>query len=118
MFDALMSIAWRVTYSISTFTLKNRWAAFVGHTHAASVRFVLQRMVYISILPLVLRLGVHVKRSTSIDMAIRVPRHNLFTSCNVIMELTRRYLFWCIGNGLEEAECFFGALEGRNPNQR
>ncbi len=46
MFDALMSIAWRVTYGISTFTLKNRWAAFVGHTHAASVRFVLPRTVY------------------------------------------------------------------------
>ena len=28
-------------YGISTFTLKNLWAAFVGHTHAASVRFVL-----------------------------------------------------------------------------
>ena len=33
-------------YGISTFTLKNRWAAFVGHTHAASVRFVLPRTVY------------------------------------------------------------------------
>ena len=46
MFDALMSIAWRVTYSISTFTLKNRWAAFVGHTHAAFTGFVLPRTVY------------------------------------------------------------------------
>ena len=40
MFDALMSIAWRVTYSISTFTLTNRWAAFAGHTHGELIRFI------------------------------------------------------------------------------
>lgn len=47
-------------YGISTFTLKNRWAALVGHIHAASVRSVLPRTVYTRTSLLELRLGVHV----------------------------------------------------------
>ena len=50
-------LAKHAAYGISTFTLKNRWAAFVGHTHAASVRFVLPRTVYTRTSPVVLRLG-------------------------------------------------------------
>ena len=47
-------------YGISTFTLKNRSAVFVGHAHAASVRFVLPITVYTRTSPLVLRLSVQV----------------------------------------------------------
>lgn len=57
-------------YGISTFTLKNRWAAFVGHTHAASIRFVLPRMVYTRTSPLELRLGDHVTIGISFDIVI------------------------------------------------
>ena len=44
-------------YGNSTFTLKNRCAEFVGDCHAASVRFVLPRTVYVRTSPLVLRLS-------------------------------------------------------------
>ena len=47
-------------YGNSTFTLKNRWPEFVGHIHAASVRFVLPITVYTRISPLELRFGVSV----------------------------------------------------------
>ena len=59
-------------YSISTFTLKNRWVAFVGHTHAAAVRFVFPRTVYTCTSPLELRLGVHVTIGKSFDIVIVV----------------------------------------------
>ena len=54
------ALAQHAAYGISTFTLKNLWAEFVGHIHAASVKFVLPRMVYTRISPLELRLGVRV----------------------------------------------------------
>ena len=64
-------------YGISTFTLKNRWAAFVGHAHAASVRFVLPISVYTRTSPLMLRLGVHVTSGNSLDHAIMVQRKKI-----------------------------------------
>lgn len=44
----------------------------MGHVHAASVRFVLPRTVYVRTLPLALRLGVHVTIGTAFDNEIMV----------------------------------------------
>ena len=58
-------------------TLKNRWTAFVGRAHAASVRFVLPITVYTRTSPLMLRLGVHVTSGNSLDHAIMVQRKKI-----------------------------------------
>jgi hypothetical protein len=60
-----------------TFTLKNRCAAFIGQTHAASIRFVLPITVYTRTSPLMLRLGVHVTSGNSLDHAIMVQRKKI-----------------------------------------
>ena len=51
-------------YGISTDTLKNRWAAFVGECHAASVKLSLPQMVYMRSVPFVFRFGDHVTCGT------------------------------------------------------
>ena len=74
-------------YGNSTFTLKNRWAAFVGHTHAASVRFVLPITVYTRTSPLVLRLGVHETYGTSLESEITARRKSLRCAKSQLTEL-------------------------------